>query len=81
MTCTAVAALRRRALASLIPPRRLPLSQWIERHIRLPDGVSALPGAIKLWSYQRGIADAIGDGPIERVTLCYVLEIAPRERR
>jgi phage terminase large subunit GpA-like protein len=31
--------------------------------------LSAEPGLIKLWPYQRGIADAIGDPEIERVTL------------
>src|SRR4029453_9789068 len=33
------------ALRSLIPPPRLQLSQWIESNIRLPESVSALPGA------------------------------------
>lgn len=65
----ALAELRRRALASLIPPARLPLSEWIEGHVRLPEGVSALPGAMRLWPYQRAIADAIGNPTIERVTL------------
>jgi hypothetical protein len=34
----------------------------------LPEGVSALPGAIRLYPYQREIADAISDPEIERVT-------------
>ena len=42
---------------------------WIEANLRLPEGTSALPGPVKLWPYQRGIADAIGDPEIERVTL------------
>jgi phage terminase large subunit GpA-like protein len=37
--------------------------------VRLPDGVSALPGMVRLWPYQREIANAIGDPAIERVTL------------
>lgn len=60
---------RRRALRALIPPPRLKLSEWIETHMRLPEGVSALPGRVKLWPYQRAIADAISDPEIERVTL------------
>lgn len=60
---------RAQALASLIPPPRLKLSEWIERHIELPQGVSAQPGPVRLWPFQREIADAIGDPHIERVTL------------
>jgi phage terminase large subunit GpA-like protein len=65
----AVNEIRRQALRSLIPPPRLRLSEWIETHMRLPEGVSALPGRVKLWPYQRDIADAISDPAIERVTL------------
>jgi len=31
----------------LIPPSRLRLSDWIEANITLPEGISALPGAIQ----------------------------------
>jgi phage terminase large subunit GpA-like protein len=41
----------------------------MEEHIRLPAGESAVPGPIRLWGYQRGVADAIGDPLIERVTV------------
>uniref|UniRef100_A4WNS8 Phage terminase GpA n=1 Tax=Cereibacter sphaeroides (strain ATCC 17025 / ATH 2.4.3) TaxID=349102 RepID=A4WNS8_CERS5 len=58
-----------RALRALIPPPRLRLSEWIEASICLPDGVSAQPGPVRLWPFQREIADAIGDPLIERVTL------------
>ncbi len=61
--------MRRRALAALRPPPRLTLSAWIERHLYLPEGVSALPGPVCLYPYQRAIADAIGDPELERVTL------------
>ena len=44
-------------------------SRWIETNLKLPEGVSALPGTIRLWPYQPGIADAISDPLIERVTL------------
>ena len=64
-----LAEIRTRALASLMPPPRLRLSEWIERELRLPEGVSALPGPVRLWPYQVGIADAISDAAIERVTL------------
>jgi phage terminase large subunit GpA-like protein len=35
----------------------------------LPEGVSALPSAIRLYPYQREIADAISDPEIERITM------------
>lgn len=35
----------------------------------LPEGVSALPGRVRLWPYQHGIADAISDPTIERITV------------
>jgi len=60
---------RRNALRALTPPPRLSLSEWIETHMRLPEGVSALPGRVSLWPYQREIADAISDPTLERVTL------------
>jgi hypothetical protein len=44
---------RARALRSLIPPPRLRLAQRIEANIVLPEGVSALPGRVQLWPYQR----------------------------
>lgn len=65
----ALGDVRRRALTALIPPPRLRLSDWIETHMRLPEGVSALPGRVQLWPYQREIADAITDPTLERVTI------------
>lgn len=65
----AVAAVRSRALAFLRPAPRLKLSEWIESEMRLPEGVTALPGRVRLWEYQRGIADAISDPEVERVTV------------
>ena len=47
----------------------MPLSDWIEASIVLPSGLAAVPGAMRLYPYQREIADAIGDPDIERVTL------------
>lgn len=61
------------ALSQLRPPPRLPLSQWIEggkkKGLCLPDGLVAEPGPIRLWAFQREIADAIGDPTIPRVTV------------
>jgi hypothetical protein len=45
------------------------LSEWIEQNIKLPEGVSALPGPVRLWPCQHEIADAISDPCIERITL------------
>jgi hypothetical protein len=36
-----LADVRRNALLALVPPPRLALSQWIERNLRPPEGVSA----------------------------------------
>ncbi|MCC3245094.1 phage terminase large subunit family protein [Methylocystis sp. WRRC1] len=64
-----LARVRREALSALMPPPAVTLAEWIESNVRLPQGVSAQPGAVRLWPYQREIADAIGDKRIERVTL------------
>lgn len=56
-------------MRALIPPPKLSLPDWIEEHLRLPEGVSALPGRVTLWPYQRDIAAAISDPEIERVTV------------
>jgi phage terminase large subunit GpA-like protein len=45
------------------------LAKWIEANVILPEGLCAKPGRMKLWPYQREIADCIGDPSIERVTL------------
>lgn len=69
MTSDTLTAARARALAALKPPPRMSLAAWMEAEMRLPEGVSALPGRVTLWPYQRGIADAISDPLVERVTL------------
>jgi len=69
MTSELLSSIRRQALAALRPPPRLTLSDWIEANIQLPEDVSSMPGAVRLWPFQREIADAIGDPTIERVTL------------
>ena len=66
---TAIDPILARAFRALVPPPRLRLSDWIESAVSLPDGVTAQPGPVRLWPFQREIADAIGDPFIERVTL------------
>jgi hypothetical protein len=56
---TTIAEIRQRALSAFIPPSQVALSDWIESNIRLPEGMSAPAGAVRLWPYQRDIADAI----------------------
>jgi hypothetical protein len=56
-------------MASIIQKRPKPLSRWIEDVIRLPSGIAAVPGPLKLHPYQRAIADAIADPKVERVSL------------
>src|SRR4051812_2305401 len=57
------------ALQSLVPPPRLVLSEWVEKNIFLPAGVSAVPGRVRLYPFQKAIADSLGDPAVERVTL------------
>jgi phage terminase large subunit GpA-like protein len=66
---------RANSLRSLVPPRRFALSEWIEANIVLPEGSSALPGPIRLYRYQREIADAISDPAVERVTLVKAVRV------
>jgi phage terminase large subunit GpA-like protein len=63
-----VAAIRRRAFASLAPPPKVDLADWIEENVFLPSDVSATPGRMRLSKPQRGVAEACGDPSISRVT-------------
>jgi hypothetical protein len=54
-------ALGQRTLARFVPPLRLPLSDWLEANVRLPEGLSAVPGPLRLWPWQKDIADAISN--------------------
>ena len=62
-------SLRAKALEALRPPERTPLPDWIEKNMRLPQEVAADAGTVKLWPFQRGIAAAMSDPEIERVTV------------
>lgn len=64
-----LASVRAVAMRALIPPPRRLMSEWIEQEIRLPQTVSATPGKVRLWPYQRKIADSIGDPTTPRVTV------------
>ncbi len=66
---SALTTLRRALWDSLLPPPKLKLSEWIEKTVYLPEGVSSLTGMVRLWPPQVEIADAIGSAAIERVTL------------
>lgn len=66
---TRLNAIRAEALALLRVPDRVPLSRWIEGNLSLPPGLAATPGRIRLWKFQTGIADAMTDPGIERVTV------------
>jgi hypothetical protein len=50
-----------RAFEALIPPPQIPLSEWIEQTIRLPQGLPGEPGPSRLWPWQRVIVDAIAE--------------------
>lgn len=63
-----ISAIRARAFAHLAPPLKEPLADWIERSVFLPSDVSATPGPMRLFPYQRGICDAVDDPAISRVT-------------
>ena len=58
--------------------RRDSLPTWIEANVHLPAGVAADPGPIKLYPYQRGIAQAIGDPKVELVTVIRARRSASR---
>ena len=56
------------ALARWAPPPKIKLADWIESTVILPADVSATPGAMVLFSYQRGICDAADDPEISRIS-------------
>jgi phage terminase large subunit GpA-like protein len=75
MSRDTIATIRLNALRALIPPGRLRLSEWIEQTIVLPEAVSAMPGRVRLFPYQRAICDSISDPAVERVTLAKAVRI------
>ena len=69
MTHAALAHIRAEAFAALRPPPPVNLPEWIEANVRLPSEVSAHTGPMALTPVQRGIAEAMGDPEIERVSV------------
>lgn len=69
MTSEVLLDLRARARRATIPPAKLKLSEWIESEVKLPADVSSLRGPIRLYPFQRGMADAMTDTKIERITV------------
>lgn len=66
---SSIERIRERVCArSLKPPPKIKLADWIEANIHLPADVSATPGAMRLFSYQRGICEAVDDPAISRVS-------------
>lgn len=65
----AIGPIRAEFWAALVPPPPLDFPSWIEATVRLPGEVSAQAGPIRLTKVQRGIAEAMGDPLIERVTV------------
>lgn len=63
-----MADLRAEALACFAPPPKIRLADWIESNVCLPSDVSHAPGPMRLFSYQRGICDAVDDPAITRVS-------------
>jgi phage terminase large subunit GpA-like protein len=61
---------KRAALRQWVPPARLQLDRWIEETIVLPSSISALPGPVRLYSYQVEVARSIADPLVEKITLC-----------
>ncbi len=61
--------IERAARRALIPPPKLRLSDWTEQHMRLPAGVTATPGRVQLWEFQKAICDSIGDPTVQRVSV------------
>lgn len=69
MNNAALTEIRAETYAALRPPPPVNLPDWIESHVRLPSEVSAQTGPMTLTPVQRGIAKAMGDPEIERVTV------------
>jgi phage terminase large subunit GpA-like protein len=63
------------ALRSLVPPQRVPLDEWIESNIRLPQSASSIPGKVELWPYQREIAQAISDPSVRRISIVKPIQV------
>jgi phage terminase large subunit GpA-like protein len=63
-----LADMRRATFERLGPPAKISLPDWVESSVVLPSDVSATPGRMRLFPYQKGIAEALGDPTITRVS-------------
>src|SRR3954465_14809593 len=63
-----LAAARRTALGLMRPAERMPLSEGIEANVWLPPELAAAGGPIRLWKYQRELADALTDPRYRQIT-------------
>lgn len=54
-------------LFAFTPPTTKNPSKWVEEELRLPEEASALAGKIRLFTYQRGMLDAIAEPGVEVV--------------
>ncbi|RWR12050.1 phage terminase large subunit family protein [Paenirhodobacter populi] len=61
--------LRHDALQVLRPPPSVPLSEWCEANITIPQTSSATPGKMRLWAFQQAIADAMTDPSINEIVI------------
>lgn len=52
-----------------LPPRKLPLSEWSEKHFRLSKSYSAKSGEMRLYGWQREPFDAFSDPRVSEMVL------------
>ncbi|MHC6153536.1 phage terminase large subunit family protein [Bradyrhizobium elkanii] len=62
-------ALARTMLRALMPLPRISPSEFAERELRLPASSNALPGPLRLRTFQREIVDAIRDDDVETIVI------------
>ncbi|AMY70918.1 phage terminase GpA [Frigidibacter mobilis] len=61
--------LRHDALQVLRPPPSMPLAEWCEANIQIPQTASATPGRMRLWKFQEGIANAMTDPAVNEIVI------------
>lgn len=61
--------IEREAWASLRPPAKIRLSKWVEKNVVLTASIAAAPGLMRLFPYQREMADSMGNPAVERVSV------------
>ncbi|MEI4473337.1 phage terminase large subunit family protein [Frigidibacter sp. MR17.24] len=61
--------IRHDAMQALRPPPATPLAAWIEENVHLPQAQSATPGRMRLYTYQRGICEALDDPGVREIVV------------